>query len=274
METLIRPHPWRRHQYCRNPLHPGPCARVRFDVPGVHLHEGRYRVPPGIDVSGLNDGGWTPDHPQVAEIATIAHHYGFTRVIHGGAGPPRPDTYLARVSDEHGAETLILGNQEGWANPAKWRRHSAEAQLPAQVRGRTGRDWITLPADRRFHMAEADGVASIAQYVIPHEAGHRDARVKGQITRMGERRYDRMGAALAAYARSKRLRAPDGTPYVASDFSRPQPPHRLATLLSNGWSEYSIGTPSEMYAEFFAAYQLGSDDEAVHALAQEMGWTR
>lgn len=272
MTTPLRTRHVGHEVFCRNPLHPGPCARFKIKVPSTG-----YRVPRGFKISGMQGGGWSPDpdNPQIAEMATIAHHYGFKEMRYDwrSTGGLR---VLAQVRPDQ-PDVLLVGDADQWADLEDFKVKARTPKL-------TGHPRIpALPAGRGWMMPQAQEVESVAQYAIPHEAGHRDAFKRRGVHNPDPEipSYVKMGQALAEWARSAGVKHGGypsdprlGHDFRPEDFSTHQTWDVLAPLLGHGFSEYTFGAPAEMYAELFAAHQLGSDAPPVLAVAKAYGWKR
>lgn len=265
-------------EFCRNPLHPGPCAHWHMRRRSAHGHPRRSGpaydargYPVGLDVSGMEGDGWSLDDPLTAELAVRAHLAGFTSMAY------HPDAidHVAGVRRSDPGE-LLLDDRSAW--------DQARLEGVARQQGPFG------PDQTMFMTGETTG--SLEEYILDHEGGHHVAFVNGQDAAG----YPRLRTTLVDFADEFGIMVhpvdfrhdPDTgrevwTPaedepgqmlsyhdlswqYMAADVS--------VALARMGLSWRATQGMDELYAELYAAYQGGSDLPIVERVAQVEGWER
>lgn len=257
----------------------------------------------GVDTSGMVTMGWSPEDPLVAEIARYAAEAGFTAI----RADPEAGGWAAVDVWTPDADTMLIGHRRNWDKTLEEFRAEAAA---AKLKPVAAFPHHYQPSDGHYFMPEALGVTSMAEYVAKHEGGHRDALLRGQLHTPTSKQdnyfgYDVMGAVLADWFNEQGVRW--GIAYDPADGKTPVTlppdvadpgegstawylvngrewtPEQFTTFLTHeqkllladhGISEYGLSNPTEMYAELYVSFKLGSDSELVGRVAEAYGWTR
>jgi Phage Mu protein F like protein len=228
--------------------------------------EGQFRHKPGakarvvkdlLDTSELTErqpGGPLPtwlDDSNLAEVARSAAEVGFTKLR------PIPQDYgpglgLLGLTDPTDPDTLMVGAED-----------------------------MFLVSSRGNFMPEAQD--DIFRYTVLHEAGHRLATLKHFPAAPKRAPQDEFHREVAEQRRVQQYRRYlDELQFkaVRQAFPDSDPATVRSQQLSNsldpamGVSEYGRTSPTEAYAEMYAAFQMGSQTPIVQAYAQHEGWER
>lgn len=239
--------------------YPNPFAQVtasgsrsdagKFHLPGQHPQKRHGRlgpqeldengIPVGFDVSGLTEGGWSPDDPRVVGLAQIAASHGFKKLTH-----------LPELASVHGwvdpreEATLVIGSAEHWFGDG------ADEKLAKFLE--TG--WVMGVAER----------IPWPDYLMSHEAGHLVGREKGGTTRQKKV----LKRVVGEWAEANGVKMADGQPLDLTQQAGRD------VLREWGLSEYGATSFDEMYAELYAAWYNGDDMSLAVAVAEAEGWER
>lgn len=206
----------------------------------------RRAAPEGFDLSQMDALGWTADDPELVRAAHLARGYGFTGFAPDSTGP-------TAAFDARRPDTLLIGPKEKWT-PEGFAKEKARA-------------------DGHFYMADAGD--DPAAYYISHEAGHRAHHLESGLLDA-----KRAAQALADFANERGITKSEPwdpenkKPITAADFDTWGDPNAFKALQAHGLSYYGTMNIQELIAETHAAFQLGSDNELVNAMARSEGWTR
>jgi Phage Mu protein F like protein len=210
-----------------------------------------------LDASELTErqpGGPLPtwvDDANLAEVARSAAEVGFTKLR------PIPRDYgpglgLLGLTDPTDPDTLMVGAED-----------------------------MFLVSSRGNFMPEAQD--DIFRYTVLHEAGHRLATLKHFPAAPKRAPQDEFHREVAEQRRVQQYRRYlDELQFkaVRQAFPDSDPATVRSQQLSNsldpamGVSEYGRTSPTEAYAEMYAAFQMGSQTPIVQAYAQHEGWER